>query len=362
MSKLLEKVLLKRIRDHAETSAIIPDEQFGFRPAHSTTHQLYRIVSHVKREFGLKKSTGLVVLDIEKAFDTIWHDGLLHKLLLFKFPIILIKVIQSFLTDRSYYVHLFDSGSKYYNIPAGLPQGSALSPILYNIYISDLKLSNGCSLAQFADDTGTYYSHRNPKVITRKLVNSVKRFTSYFERWKIKLNESKTEAIFFTKRRAARYLPDSDLNLNSNAVKWSKSIKYLGVLLDEKVTFKKHVDYANERAQKYIRILYSLINRRSKLNIRNKVLIFKSVFRPIMLYGAPAWSSCAATHRKSLQVTQNKLLKIIYNKPICYSTKKLHDETKIKPISDVIDQLSVKFKQNFTSSTNPLIYGLTTGY
>lgn len=361
ISKILEKVLLKRIRDHIDINDIIPDEQFGFRPGHSTSHQLYRIVQHIKRQFSIRKSTGMVILDIEKAFDTTWHDGLLHKLLTFKFPITIIKVIQSFLTNRFYYVHLFDSKSSYYNIPAGLPQGSGLSPVLYNVYISDLKLKNGCNLAQFADDTSTYFSHRNPRMITQKLENSVKRINTFFKRWKIKLNESKTEAIFFTNRRKSRYLPERDLNINSNSIIWSDCIKYLGLLLDKKITFKQHIKYANERAQKYIKILYSLINRRSKLNIKNKELIFKSIFRPIMLYGAPVWSSCASTHRKTLQVTQNKLLKIIHGKPFYYSTKKLHDETKIKTINETINEMTRKFEDNCCNSENPLISGLTSG-
>lgn len=263
--------------------------------------------------------------------------------------------------NRFYYVQLFDSKSSFYNLPAGLPQGSALSPILYNIYISDLSIKNGCSLAQFADDTNVFYSHSNPRIIIRKLEESVKSMTRYFNQWKIQLNRDKTEAIFFTRRRASRYLPNRNLNLNDASIEWSKCIKYLGVLLDQKITFKRHVDHTKERAQKYIRILYSLINRRSKLNVRNKVLIFKSIFRPMMLYGAPAWSSCAATHRKSLQVTQNKLLKIIYDKPFHYSTRKLHDETKIKPISETIDETTRKFKEKLHNSENPLIFGLASG-
>ena len=80
-----------------------------------------------------------------------------------------------------------------------------------------------------------------------------------------------------------------------------------------------------------------------------------------MLYGAPVWGNCAATHKKSLQVTQNKLLKIIHDRPFHYNTKKLHEETKIKPINKTIDDLSTKFKESCHSSENPLIIGLTTG-
>jgi len=306
----------------------------------------------------MKKSTGMIILDIEKAFDTIWHDGLLHKLLALKFPIVIIKLIQSFLADRSYYVNLFDSKSNYFGLPAGLPQGSALSPVLYNIYISDLQTKKGCGLALFADDTSSYYTHRNPRKITQMLEGSVKRINTYLKRWKIQLNENKTEAIFFTKRRASRFLPNRNLNISSSQIVWAKCIKYLGVLLDEKTTFKQHIDYANERAQKYIRILYSLINRRSKLNVRNKLLVFKSIFRPIMLYGAPVWGNCAATHRKKLQVTQNKLLKIILKKPFHFSTAKLHDEANVEPVNKVIDVLTRKFEEKCCCSENPLIAGM----
>ncbi len=359
VSKLLERILLNRIRDHVEPNNIIPDEQFGFRPTLSTTHQLCRIVHHIKREFNKKNSTGMVTLDIEKAFDTIWHEGLLHKLLKFNFPMVLIKIIQSFLKERHYYVQIFDSKSSSYNIPAGLPQGSALSPVLYNVYTSDVHLVNGCNLAQFADDTSTYYSHTDPNIVMRKLENSVKRLKVYFEKWKIKVNDAKTQAIFFTKRRATRFLPDRNLCLNSTSIEWSDCIKYLGVMLDKKLTFKKHVDYTNERAQKYVRILYSLINRRSKLNIRNKELIFKSIFRPIMLYAAPVWGGCAITHRKALQVTQNKILKIIRNRPFHYSTRKLHEESNLKLINETIGELELKFNEKCQSSVNPLIVGLT---
>lgn len=359
VSKLLERVLLKRIRDHVEVNDIIPDEQFGFRPKHSTIHQLYRITHHIEREFNNKKSTGMVTLDIEKAFDSIWHDGLLHKLLVLKFNIVLVKILKSFLENRFYYVHMYDSKSSLYNIPAGLPQGSALSPVLYNVYTSDICTLNRCNLAQFADDTSIYRSHRNPKVIMRALESSVMRLKNYFEKWKIQVNEAKTQAIFFTKRRAPRFIPTRKLNLNSTHVDWSNCIKYLGVLLDQKLTFKKQVDYAKERAQKYVRILYSLINRRSKLDVRNKNLIFKSIFRPIMFYGAPVWGNCAVTHRKSLQVTQNKILKIINNKPFYYSTRRLHAETKNQLVNETIDKLKTNFEGKCRSSENPLIIGLT---
>lgn len=96
ISKIFERLLLKRLTSHIDAHCVIPYEQFGFRPKHSTSHQLLRVVKHVKKQFSRKRSTGMVFLDIEKAFDSLWHDGLLHKLLTLRFPMTLIKIIKFF--------------------------------------------------------------------------------------------------------------------------------------------------------------------------------------------------------------------------------------------------------------------------
>lgn len=81
LSKLFERILLKRINSHIELNHLLPNHQFGFRQKHSTIHQLYRVTKHIKKTFHHKKSIGMILLDIEKAFDTVWHNGLLHKML-----------------------------------------------------------------------------------------------------------------------------------------------------------------------------------------------------------------------------------------------------------------------------------------
>lgn len=357
-SKIFERLLLQRIQLHVDGNHIIPDEQFGFRQKHSTTHQLLRVVKHVKSEFVLKRSTGMVFLDIEKAFDSLWHDGLLHKLLKYKFPLTLIKMIKSFLSGRQFFVFLFDGKSKMFDVPAGAPQGSCLSPSLYNIYISDLKVPGDCKLAQFADDTGVLRSDDNPKVISTRLQESVVQIIAFFKKWKIKINASKTEAIFFTRRRAKRFHRVRKLRFDDIVIDWSKKLKYLGLILDRKLLFDEHIKYSNERAQKYIMILYSLINRRSQLSLRNKLLIYKSIIRSILFYACPVWGTCAKTHLKKLQVTQNKCLKMIYNLPFHYSTYKLHKKANIKTITESIANQSKKFLLNCHFSSNPLIYTL----
>lgn len=105
--KIFEKILLKRMNGYIEDSHILPDCQFGFRPAHSTSHQVLRVVNHIKRAFRRGFSAGMVLLDLNCAFDTVWHDGLVFKMKNLGFPIYLVKMVQSYL----YVTELFTSKS-----------------------------------------------------------------------------------------------------------------------------------------------------------------------------------------------------------------------------------------------------------
>jgi endonuclease/exonuclease/phosphatase family metal-dependent hydrolase len=102
---LLNRIILKRIIAHADANNIIPEEQHGFKANRSTTHQLTRIINHIKNNFKInQRSTGMILLDVEKAFDRVWHSGLLYKLIKFKFPPYLIKFSKSIISNRSFQV------------------------------------------------------------------------------------------------------------------------------------------------------------------------------------------------------------------------------------------------------------------
>ena len=126
--------MLQSRNEYTETNNIIKNEQFGFRKEHSTVHQVKRIVNFISNNKSTRKRTGLVLLDVEKAFDSIWHNGLIFKLNKFGYPIYLQKMVQSFLSERSFVVNIGTEYSSPHNIPAGVPQGSVLSQI-FNLYI-----------------------------------------------------------------------------------------------------------------------------------------------------------------------------------------------------------------------------------
>lgn len=356
ISKLFEKTILARINSFIRDNGVLPNTQFGFRAGHSTTHQLFRVSNIIKNSLNNKCSTGMVLLDVEKAFDTVWHDGLIHKLFSLNFPLYLIKLIHSFLSDRSFFVSVNSVSSISHFIRAGVPQGSSLSPVLFNLFTADISLPNNkVEIAMFADDIALLSSNIDPNIIISCLEYSLRQIISFYHKWKIKINFGKTQGIFFTRRRAARYLPNREIIFNNTNIQWLSEVKYLGLFLDKKLLFEKHISHSVQRIHKYIKILYPLINRKSKLSIKNKLLIYKTIFQPIMLYASPVWDCTADCHIKKLQIIQNKCLKIILNYPYYYNTSRLHAHANINLIKTILPRFRNNFVARLDMTDNPLI-------
>ncbi|KAL9706279.1 hypothetical protein quinque_009797 [Culex quinquefasciatus] len=122
LSKLLERVILVRIDQHLENTRVIPDTQFGFKRGHSTNHQLVRLVKEVRANFARRKSAGMVLLDVEKAYDSVWQEAILHKMYLANFSLYILKIVRSFLQNRSYHVVVNGHVSDRHEVLFGVPQ------------------------------------------------------------------------------------------------------------------------------------------------------------------------------------------------------------------------------------------------
>jgi hypothetical protein len=146
--KLFKKVILKIVQMHIEERGLLNGSQFGFCAHHSTTLQCMMLPDHIILNFNNNVSTAAVFLDIEKAFDTTWHLGLLYKLLEFKFSISLIKLISCFLSQRKFTILVEGEMSMARDIQAGVPEGSILSLTLYTIYIYKQYASNTWRLSK----------------------------------------------------------------------------------------------------------------------------------------------------------------------------------------------------------------------
>lgn len=342
LSKILERVILSRLLEHLDLRSIIPPQQHGFRGNRSTITLLKKVTNDVREALKQKLSTGMILLDVEKAFDRVWHDGLIYKLIKIRTPQYLTKIIASFLSGRSFHVKVHGSCSRSSPIEFGVPQGAVLSPTLYNIYTHDIPIPTDCQISLYADDTAIYKSSRFCKQIIRSLQAANKKIRNYFLRWKILTNDSKTQAIFFSNRRS-KQLPREPFDSNGKQIEWSLTIKYLGMILDRKATMKEHISYAVEKTQKAVKILYSMLNRKSKLNIKNKLLLYKVALRPILTYAAPLLLNMAKTHRRKMQTCQNKILRMIFNSPMFTRNADLHEDAEIESVEDFVTRLKDNF-------------------
>ncbi|GBM48307.1 RNA-directed DNA polymerase from mobile element jockey [Araneus ventricosus] len=207
LSKIAEHLILKRLNIYLKENNVLCPEQFGFREKLSTSHQLIRVVEYVTEGFANKQKTGAVFLDIQKAFDRVWQDGLIHKLIHYKTTSYLIKLIDSYLLESKFAVRVKNELSSTKNINAGVAQGSKIGPTLFALYINDIPKQFNTLLCMYADDTAILARNKNPNYIQIALNRHLKALEDWFIKWKIEINVSKTEAIMFANARRYSSFP-----------------------------------------------------------------------------------------------------------------------------------------------------------
>jgi hypothetical protein len=358
IGKIFEKMILTRLMEWEEEQKIFRPQQFGFRARHSTTQQILRITETVSLRFNNDKSTALTLLDIEKAFDSVWHDALRHKLLVHKFPVFLTKIISSFLEDRHSFVSLEQSESSKFPIPAGVPQGSPLSPFLFNLFINDMPIPRYCKVACYADDTALFssISNYNLEGLIDRMERGLAEIHNYFDSWKVRLNSSKTETILFSHSRIMRKKQQRlKINFNGKLLEWLPSVKYLGVILDSKLLMRQNIENNVCKARKASGILFPLLKKFNSIPFREKINIYRSYLRPILTYACPVFANAAKTHIKKLQVAQNKSLRMALSARYCTRIHLLHDRSNIPFISDYISKLTENFYKKSATSANSLV-------
>lgn len=349
ISKLFEKMLLTKLKPVLEQRHIIPDHQFGFRNQHGTTEQVHRIVNAIKSTFEEKKYCSAAFLDIAQAFDKVWHDGLIYKikeLLPKKFH----SVLRNYLLQRQYMVKQNSATTCLNDINAGVPQGSVLGPILYLLYTADLPVTNKVIISTFADDTAILMSHSNPETASKELQNHLKKVEDWLKTWRIKVNENKSTHVTFTLNK--RTCPP--VQLNDINIPQQTKVKYLGLHLDRRLTWKNHIEAKRNQIKITFSKMYWLMGRKSQLTLDNKVLLYKAIIKPIWTYGIQLWGSTSASNRELLQRTQAKVLRSITNAPWYIRNSNIHNDLGIKTIKDTIKEFSSKYYSKLETHPNEL--------
>lgn len=376
LSKIYERVVAERLKSFANSNNSIPNHQFGFRAGHSTCHPLGLLQNKINCGLNSNKITTLICLDIRAAFDTVWHNGLLYKLNRLKFPNYIISIISKFLINRSFIVKLGNSYSVPKQILAGVPQGSVLGPILFNVSNYDIPLSADFDLLQFADDTAVAISYDSAKGIESKINKYLFTLNKWYYNWKFILSEDKSELIHFVgsvrqigpgRRRTAR---NFNIKINGTRILHTKSIKYLGVHFSANNRFNVHINQALTKFQKAKNIIGYLMYSQL-INVRFKRLLYTVYLRPLLSYAAPVWlnpSNISSHQVERLRIVERKTIRQVYNvhRPRnsykYLSNKKLYEIFDYKRLDSELVNLSINFHQANLYKSNPLINSLTNKY
>lgn len=349
LSKLLEKLLLKRLQPILEERELIPSHQFGFRNQHSTIEQVHRIVKEISNNLESKRYCSAVFLDVKQAFDKVWQVGLCHKLKKV-LPHHFYEILSSYLKDRWFLVKQRDELSDLHTIASGVPQGSVLGPVLYTLFTADIPTTNLTTVATFADDTAILASDTNPTDASAKLQNNLHMVEKWLRKWRLQVNNLKSVHVTFTMKRGTCPL----VTLNNTPIPQAEDVKYLGIHLDRRLTWRKHIFTKRKQLGLKFSQLYWLTGRKSQLKIENKLLLYKTIVKPIWSYGIQLWGTASISNIEILQRFQNKVLRSIVDAPWYVPNHIIQSDLKIKTVREEIKSFYEKYQARLIVHPNNL--------
>ena len=292
-SKLFERIILSRLLFFLESNSILSPRQAGFRLGRSTLHQILYLSQSISDGFNKPRPDSQTIrstTDFSKAFDSVWHPALFHKLVSAGLRPCFAGRTQSFLSDRRACVVFQNHKSRSLRVRRGVPQGSVLGLVLFSLFISDLPafLSSSVSCSLYADDLAIWSS--SPSVLTA--VEATKRALFRLERWSeywcLPLNASKCEASFFSVDPHQAHLQFSLLLLGSRLC-FNPTPTFLGVTFDCTLSFSKHVSSLRAKIFPRLKALRCISASSWGPSKESLSVLYKSFPRPLLTYASPGW-------------------------------------------------------------------------
>lgn len=283
--KIFEKLIYNAIYTHIVSCGLLNPNQSGFRPGDSTINQLLSITNYIFQAFDCNPPQDVrsVFLDLSKAFDRVWHDGLIYKLQLYGVSGPFLALLKSFLSKRKQRTVLNGKCSNWKEISAGVPQGSILGPLLFLIYINDLTDELKCNVKLFADDTSIFRVVDDLNEAASDLNHDLEVIRLWAITWRMSFNpdlSKRAVELRFSTRKVQGQHPD--IIFNGVAVDKVTTHKHLGLILDSKLSFVPHIKATISKTRKGIGLLRML----SKYLPRNALCqIYKSYVRSHLDYG-----------------------------------------------------------------------------
>ena len=307
ISKIFERCMANRILSFFNKFKLFSDKQFGFLKNKSTKDAICHFTESIYDALDAKNHNISIMVDLKAAFDTVNHSILLKKLERYGVRGYALDWFKSYLTDRKFRVRIGNKFSEEKTVNIGIPQGSILGPILFIIYNNDLpSISPNLMTTLFADDTNFSLTHKNFEPMVGSLNDELLKIHDWTVANRLTINNSKTELLLFSNRSTPHN--NEQVVLNGSYVKFVDHAKFLGIYIDSKMNFKKHINYITGKIAKHAGILYRI---KQGMPLKTRLTYYNSFVLPYLNYNILHWGNTNDNHLKPLIIIQKRIIRII---------------------------------------------------
>lgn len=326
LSKVFEKIIHNRLSAFLKSKKFLYEKQYGFRPKSNTVTAATDLVTKIKSSIDSKKITLGVFVDLKKAFDTVSHAILLLKLYHLGISGSAFKVLESYLSNRCQIVKIGEVQSGPQKITYGVPQGSILGPLLFLIYINSIhEIGLNGDIALYADDTSLFYSGTSIGLIIEQAQHDLNLLQSWLKSNLLTVNASKTNYIIFAAKNK-NIGQHSNLHIDGQILKRVHQEKYLGLILDDQLTWKPHIEKIKHKLTSLTGALRGIV---PCLPRHVRYTIYNSMIKSHLDYLIEVWGTAARSNLQILQTAQNKIIKTLFKYNYLTSTEKIYKETQL---------------------------------
>ena len=346
--KTMERILNEGLKWYLETEDLLAPEQAGFGQFRSTEDQATYLSQENEDAFQVFLVSWI---DLQKAFDKVWMEGLLVKLLRNGIASNMFNWIQSYLYNRRARVSVDIIHSKKFLLRHGVPQGGVLSPTFFLLFINDLvsELPKGIKAALYADDSMIWCKEEYATTATFRMQLAADKLNSWTEKWCVAVNKDKSSTTLFTlspKQKAGT------ITLGGTLLKEDEGATYLGITFDKRQTWKQHIAKVEAKARRRLAILRKLAG--TTWGASEKILktVYQGTVRPHLEYGSTAWSTTAKTNQQALDKVQNQALRLITGAMRSTPIIEMERLTGVQPLGQRRDAKNMMQAETFKCLTN----------